>query len=160
MTTYTSRIELGKKYKDTRSELEGHASIVAFQEHGCVEVQLEFLNKDGKPEVVTINELRLVTPSNAELTNEVHYYESDLVLGHKYEDIQTGLTGHLAIVDFHEFMATRGIIKAVGSDHNGLKVLKYHSIDDFLLKDLETQVVPEDKSGKRSPVTHEVADRR
>lgn len=158
MTVFHSRIELGKKYKDKRVGFEGFANVICFQQHGCVEIQLEF-EKDGKKELVMVNELRLVAPhggSDADLSAEDHTYESDLVLDGMYEDTQTGIAGHVAVVEFHEFMATRGILKTVGTDTKGLKAIKYHSIDDFLLKDLATAVVAEDHSGKKSPITREV----
>jgi len=154
MTDYISQVELGKLYKDRRTGLEGHAVAVAFQPHGCVEICLEYM-KDGEPKRIYMNELRLVTPNDAELTGD-HVYTSELIQGHEYEDIETGIRGWCSIVEFHENMATRGILRKLESKKGDS--VKYNSIDEFLLKDITAQA-PEpvkDSSGKKSPVRTDI----
>lgn len=152
MTTFTTNIVLGKKYKDERLGIEGHANVVAFQPHGCVEALLEYM-KDGKPERYYVNVLRLQNDSAESLVDTE--YKTDLVQGHEYEDTETGIKGWLSIVEFHEHMSTRGILRSL---KNGKNEVKYHSIDEFLLRDL-TEKDPEpaaDRSGKKSPARSSV----
>lgn len=163
MTTYQSPIVLGAKYRDERTQLEGYANVVAFNENGCVEVMLEYMEEDGsKKDVknVFFNELRL-TPLDSEAKGNVVDYESDVKLGGHYRDTQTGLEGWASVIDFHEHMATRVQMRSVGRAEDGTKKLVYHNIDDFLLADLDNnEQVAERKTKKRSPATREVPARR
>lgn len=163
MTTYQSPIILGGKYRDGRTQIEGHAVTVAFNENGCVEVLLEYTEKDnGKLDVknVFFNELRLTSVGGkAGLQESV--YESDIKLGGHYRDIQTGIEGWASSIDFNEHMANRVRIRGVGQHADGTKKLVYHDIDDFLLADLDNnEKVAERKGKKRSPATREVEPRR
>lgn len=163
MTTFTSTVVLGEKYLDERTGIQGHANVLVFNENGCVEVELEYVEKtlDGgierKKEV--FNEVRLA-PVDGEGGKSEH--ESDIALGTHYRDVQTGLEGWACAIEFHEKTATRVIIKSVGYDKDGAKVLKYHIIDDFLLQALGADGKPvakvaERKSDKPSPITREIA---
>lgn len=163
MSTFHSPIVLGEKYRDDRTEIEGHAVAIFFNENGCVEVVLESAetNSNGGREVKKeyFNELRLTPHPSGVGTGQLIEYESDIELGKKYVDIQTGLEGWATILEFHELMASRVTIRSVGFHSDGTKKLVYHSIDDFLLKSLDSGVVAEKKTDKRSPVTREVTRR-
>lgn len=48
MPTYDSHIELGERYRDEQTGLEGIATAIYFFQHACERVQLELINKhDG-----------------------------------------------------------------------------------------------------------------
>lgn len=159
MTTFTSPIKLGEKYRDKRFGMEGYATAIFFNTHGCVEVYLQYNKaKEGDtPEIERhmVNELLLVNPDGSELT-DTNEYVTEIVQDRKYEDVQTGIQGHAAVIEFWEHMSNRVSLRSAGKDKDGIQVLKYHSIDDFLLRDLETKVVAKRQDEKRSPVTQEV----
>lgn len=156
MTIYQSPIVLGTHYTDKRTEIEGYATALFFSQEGCVEVSLEFA-KDSKIEHVTINERRLIDNEGKKATDyDALDYESDIILGHAYEDIQTGLKGYAAVMEFHEDLANRCTIKAVSTRDDGSQKLTYYSIDDFLLKGVHDGKVAGKKSSAPSPITREV----
>jgi hypothetical protein len=163
VTTYQSPIHFGVKYRDDRTGIEGHAVALAFQENGCVEVLLERgVGEPGKEEskLDWMNELRLVAVSELERSSNKLNYESDIELSKKYRDTQSGLEGWACIVEFHEHMANRTVLRHTGVDKDGTTVIKNTSIDDFLLEDVETKKVARRTTAKRSPVTREVTPRR
>lgn len=164
MTEFVSPIVLGGKYVDARTDIVGYASYIGFNENGCVEVGIEHSHADsnGKVEISVdnINELRLSPAPGERSAGEPVTYESDVVLGRKYRDRQTGLEGWACVIDFHERQATRVTIRSIGYDKDGSKVLKYHGLDDFLLVDIETEEPARRKDEKRSPVTQEVSGPR
>lgn len=159
---YVTQIALGQKCRDTRLDIGGYAKRVLFNENGCVNVQLESV-KDGKRETDWFDEQRLVAINEAgdhlQAAPVTQTHESDIILGRKYEDIQTGINGWAATIMFSENMATVVELRNTGVDKDGITVLKYQSIDDFLLKDVETKVVAERVTAKPSPVSRESTDR-
>ncbi|SLC05104.1 Uncharacterised protein [Mycobacteroides abscessus subsp. massiliense] len=48
MTTFSTEIELGQKYRDIATGFEGTASAVYFFQHGCERVNLKGLNGQGE----------------------------------------------------------------------------------------------------------------
>lgn len=57
---YKSDIELGKKYRDDQTGIEGIATAIYFFQHACERVQIEFVNeKDGQLTELTFDAPRL-----------------------------------------------------------------------------------------------------
>lgn len=159
MTTYSSKIVLGRKYQDTRTQIVGYAHALWFNENGCVQVNLEF-KKEGKIAFEAFDENRLkCIEEDAPAQPEVIDHVSDIELGKKYRDIQTGIEGHAAVMEFHEYMANRATLKLVTYNSEGLPKLTYMSIDDFLLQEVESGKTAKRQDSRPSPVTHEVERR-
>lgn len=57
--TYCSDIELGKRYKDPQTGIEGVATSVYFFQYACERVALEFVNKDGNLQTEVFDSPRL-----------------------------------------------------------------------------------------------------
>lgn len=62
-------------------------------------------------------------------------YESDVVLGRKYRDKQTGIEGVATHVTFYQFACERVIIETLDNDKN----IKEYSFDVQRLEDVETK---------------------
>lgn len=160
MTTFHTEVKFGEHYADGRTSVSGEVNAVIFHENGCIDIELEWGEDtaSGAREAkrAVFPEHRLVT-SDAEVRQQSMDLESDIVLGRKYRDVQTGIVGNAATVEFHESMATRVMLRSVGTDRNGVATLKYHMIDDFLLQDVETNEQAGRKGEKRSPATQQVS---
>lgn len=59
MAVYVSDIEVGEKYRDTQTGIEGHATALIFFQHGCERVDIEFV-REGKIEHESFDAARLV----------------------------------------------------------------------------------------------------
>jgi hypothetical protein len=57
---YTSDIELGRKYRDEQTGIEGIATAIYFFQHACERVQIEYVNeKDGELKELVFDSPRL-----------------------------------------------------------------------------------------------------
>lgn len=60
MTNYKSDIELGERYVDDQTGIEGIATAIYFFQHACERVQLEYVNeKDGELKELVFDSPRL-----------------------------------------------------------------------------------------------------
>ena len=160
MTTYSSPIILGAKYTDHRTQISGYAVSLWFNQEGCIEVNLEFV-KDGKVEYAGFAQERLTTEDAKVLAarGKSIIHESDIILGELYEDIQTGIKGHATVMEFHEYQANRVTIRGITTNADGSAKMTYYSIDDFLLKHVETAKTVKRQDDRPSPITREVERR-
>lgn len=135
---YESVIKLGDIYLDPRSGIEGVAVALWFHQSRCIDAYLEYM-LNGEIKNKAFPEQRLVDPSTGNPPIEKQLYYSDVVLGRKYRDTQTGVEGHAAVMEFWEHMSNRVSIRhAVNKGKKTEKVI-YHSIDDHLLEDVESK---------------------
>lgn len=104
---YEANVTLGEKYRDEQTGVEGTAVTVSFFQHGCTRVTIEW--SDGKDvSGMGFDEPRLKGPKGAA-------YESDVVLGEKYKDEQTGITGTATVVTFHQHGCERVALEFVAA---------------------------------------------
>lgn len=155
MTDFITPIVLGDEYVDERTGIKGFANVLVFNENGCVEADLEYVETDGgsvKVRRQMFNSLR-IKPVQGEwegVDDEV--YTSDVELGRLYRDVQTGLEGWACAIEFFEKIATRVVLRSIGLDKGGHKEIKLHVVDDFLLLDVETEQQAQRRSDAPSPV--------
>lgn len=159
MTKYKSPIKLGEKYRDERTGIEGHAVAVAFHATGCNEVALEWVS--DKPDVLTGSEVvekffaeaRLIpagTPIVGEKIEDT-VYKSDIKLDKQYTAELEAITGRAAYIEFHEHMAPRVAIQTIRKDAQDNTSPKTWMVDEYRLKETETQKPVKKKAGATGP---------
>ena len=103
---YETHVKLGEKYKDEQTGIEGIAVTVSFFQHGCTRVTLEWV--EGKD----VSGMGFDAPRLSGPKPEVPY-ESDIVLGKKYRDEQTGVSGTATVLTFHQHGCERAALESV-----------------------------------------------
>ena len=102
---YEADVKLGEKYRDGVTSVEGTAVTVSFFQHGCTRATIEW--SDGKDvSGMGFDAPRLSGPKGGS-------YESDIVLGQRYEDKQTGIKGVAVILTFHQHGCERVTLEFV-----------------------------------------------
>lgn len=156
MTTLETKLELGREYMDRRTGIVGTLSAIFFNEHGCVEGCIE-TGKDAETKLNYFAEQRLDrTLDPGKGVAKTFQFETDIEFGKEYQDIQIGIRGYPSVLEFHEFQANRVTLRSAGYDRDGNTKIVYHSIDDFLLREVGTDKVAARKDSKPSPMTREV----
>ena len=159
---YKSKIKLGEEAVDKRAGIKGHVYGINFHSNGCVDAIIQWY-KDGETKMAFVPEERFVEEN--ELTDAPEQeYRSHVIHDHKYRDVQTGLEGWAAIIQFFDHMATRVDIRRLG-EKDGMQKIAYNSVDDFLLEPIEVEASVAKKAatpkptGKKSPVMTETTYR-
>ena len=158
MSKYTYPLGMGVKLRDPRTGVEGHLTRLLFNQEGCVEAELEVVTDEPlggkKIEHKIFQAQRLIAADGGDPGK--FKGKSDVVLGKEYRDSQSKLQGHAAVIEFNEDMATRIYLKSVTIAVGGGQKLTYHTIDDYLLEDVETKEQPKDRTKKPSPAPQEI----
>lgn len=149
---YTTKLVLGAEYTDNRSGVTGHVYGINFHSKGCVDAIIQWY-KDGEQKLLFVPEDRLIESNQLEDAPDQEY-TTHIVLDRKYRDVQTGLEGWAAVVQFFDHMATRVDMRRL-SEKDGMQKIAYNSIDDFLLEEIAEAVPTPEPTGKKSPVMQE-----
>jgi hypothetical protein len=150
---YRSKVKLGEKYKDDRSGLVGYAYGITFHTNGCVDIMLEWY-KEGEFKLTHIPEARIIESNQLEGWEDTEYI-TPIKHDVKYRDVQTGLEGWSATIQFFDSMATRVELRKL-SEKDGVQKIGYNSVDDFLLEEIEVKpVAVPAPTDKKSPVMQE-----
>lgn len=155
---FKTKIGLGMPCVDKRAGIAGHVYAINFNSKGCVEAIIVWY-KDGERKMDWVDEARFVEEN--ELTDAPDQeYRTHIILDHEYEDIQTGLKGWAAVVQFFDHMATRVDLRRMG-EKDGMQKIVYNSVDDFLLREVNKpasaaiKAATPDPVDKKSPVIKE-----
>jgi len=161
MTTLQSSIKFGQRYRDSRTGIEGYATALYFNEHGCVEVCVEAVkDKEVKNHFFPQERLIRLLSDGTQITDDPPMtFETEIEFGREYYDTQTGISGWPAVLEFHEYIANRVSLRSAGEDREGNPKLIYHNIDDFLLAPVEGGSAAKRQDEKPSPVTRQVERR-
>jgi hypothetical protein len=61
VTNYKSDVQLGERYRDEQTGIEGIATAIYFFQHACERIQIEYVNeKDGELKELTFDAPRLI----------------------------------------------------------------------------------------------------
>lgn len=104
---YTSNLVLDEVYTDKQTQIGGHLVGLYFYQHGCTRGTIELV-VSGKIEGYTFEEPRLDGTDHGQQT-----YESDIVLGERYFDAQTGIAGVAIAIYFYPNSCERVTIEHV-----------------------------------------------
>lgn len=104
---YTTSLKLEELYTDKQTEIGGHLVGLYFYQHGCTRGTIELV-VNGKIEGYTFEEPRLDGSDFGQ-----QEYESDIVLGERYLDAQTGISGVAIAIYFYPNSCERVTIEHV-----------------------------------------------